>query len=49
LEGFVTRGGVERDRQYLDIQGARAVEAKRDVETWLGKVGATFARSAASR
>jgi hypothetical protein len=38
LEGFVTRGGVERDGQYLVIQGARAEEAERAVESWLRKI-----------
>ena len=39
LDGFVTRGGIERDGQYLVIKGARAEEAKKDVETWLKKIG----------
>ena len=39
LDGFVTRGGVERDGQYLVIKGTRAEEAKREVETWLKKIG----------
>jgi hypothetical protein len=38
LEGFVTRGGVERDGQYLVIQGARAEEAQKEVENWLRKI-----------
>jgi flavodoxin len=39
LEGFVTRGGVERDGQFLVIKGARAEAASRDVENWLKKIG----------
>jgi flavodoxin len=38
LEGFTTRGGLERDGQYLVIQGARAEEARKDVETWLRRI-----------
>ncbi|MFB3902331.1 MAG: flavodoxin family protein [Acidobacteriota bacterium] len=38
LEGFVTRGGVERDGQYLVIEGARAEQAQQEVETWLKKI-----------
>lgn len=47
LEGFVTRGGVERDGQYLVIQGARAVEAQQEVETWLRKISQTMRRAGA--
>lgn len=49
LEGFVTRGGVERDGQYLVIQGARAAEAQREVESWLRKTKQTLARRVAPR
>jgi hypothetical protein len=38
LEGFVIRGGLERDGQYLVIQGARAEEAQKKVESWLRKI-----------
>jgi flavodoxin len=38
LEGFVIRGGVERDGQYLVIKGARAEEAEKEVESWLRKI-----------
>jgi flavodoxin len=44
LEGFVTRGGVERDGQYLVIEGARADKALKDVQSWLTKINATIAR-----
>lgn len=44
LEGFVTTGGVERDGQYLVIQGARAEAARRDVENWLRKINVMPAR-----
>ncbi len=38
LEGFVTRGGVERDGQLLVIKEARAEEAQKEVERWLRKI-----------
>lgn len=38
LEGFVTRGGVEKDGQYLVIKEARAEEAQGEVENWLRKI-----------
>jgi flavodoxin len=38
LEGFVTRGGVERDGQLLVIKEARAEAAKREVENWLKRI-----------
>jgi flavodoxin len=38
LEGFVIRGGLERDGQYLVIKGARADEAQKEVESWLRKI-----------
>jgi flavodoxin len=44
LEGFATRGGVERDGRYLVIQGARATEAQQEVESWLRKIEQTLAR-----
>jgi flavodoxin len=45
LEGFVTRGGVERGGQELAIRGRRAEEVQEEVERWLGKINETFARS----
>jgi flavodoxin len=38
LEGFVIRGGSERDGQYLAIKEARAEEAQKEVENWLRKI-----------
>ena len=38
LDGFVTRGGVERDGQYLVITGARAAEVVKEVESWLKRI-----------
>jgi flavodoxin len=38
LEGFVTRGGLERDGQYLVIKDARAEEARKEVESWLRRI-----------
>jgi flavodoxin len=49
LEGFSTRGGVERDGQYLVIKGARAAEVQKELESWLKKTQAAFARSVAPR
>jgi flavodoxin len=43
LPGFVTRGGVERDGQYLVIEGTRAEEARRDVLSWVRKINETVA------
>ncbi|AUD03496.1 flavodoxin [Spirosoma pollinicola] len=37
LEGFMTRGGSERDGQLLVIQGARAKEAETIIQAWLRK------------
>jgi flavodoxin len=38
LEGFTTRGGVERDGQRLGIQGQRAQQVQKEIEIWLNKV-----------
>ena len=38
LEGFTTRGGVERDGQYLVIQGEKAKQAQTNVKKWLQKI-----------
>lgn len=38
LEGFSTRGGVERDGVHLAIEGTRAAEARAEVESWLVKI-----------
>jgi flavodoxin len=39
LQGFVIRGGSERDGKYLVIKDARAEEASKEVESWLRKLG----------
>lgn len=39
LQGLSTRGGVERDGQYLVIKDARAEEARKEVESWLTTMG----------
>jgi flavodoxin len=39
LQGFVIRGGSERDGQYLVIKDARVEEARKEVEIWLRKTG----------
>ena len=38
LEGFVTKGGVERDGKKLEIKEAKAEEVRKEVETWLRKI-----------
>jgi hypothetical protein len=38
LQGFVIRGGSERDGENLAIKGARTEEAKKEVESWLRKI-----------
>jgi hypothetical protein len=38
LEGFVTRGGSERDGQDLVIKDRRAEEAQKEVESWLTRI-----------
>ena len=38
IEGFVIRGGLERDGQYLVIKGARAEEAQKEIQSWLRKI-----------
>lgn len=39
LQGFVIRGGSERDGEYLAIKEARAEEARKEVESWLRQIG----------
>ena len=39
LQGFSTRGGLERDGQLLVIKDARAEEVRKEVESWLRTVG----------
>ncbi len=39
LEGLSTRAGAERDGQHLVIQGARAIQARQEVENWLKTIG----------
>lgn len=38
LEGFSTRGGMERDGIYLVVEGERAREAETEVKKWLQKI-----------
>ncbi|CAN5331443.1 flavodoxin [soil metagenome] len=38
LEGFTTKGGVERDGQYLVIKEGKAQEAETKVKLWLKKL-----------
>jgi len=39
LQGFSTRGGIERDGQLLAIKDARAEEVRTEVENWLRTIG----------
>jgi flavodoxin len=39
LQGFSTRGGLERDGQLLTIKDARAEEVRKEVENWLRTIG----------
>jgi flavodoxin len=41
LEGFTTRGGLERDGQYLVIKGEKAKAAQVEVKKWLQKIKIT--------
>jgi hypothetical protein len=38
LEGFSIRGGLERDGQYLVIQGEKTRAAQAEVKKWLQKI-----------
>ena len=44
LEGYTTRGGVERDGEYLAIRGARAEAVQAHVERWLARIEVTSPR-----
>lgn len=44
LDGYTTRGGIERDGEYLAIKGARAVAVQREVDGWLTAIKATLTR-----
>jgi flavodoxin len=39
LEGYSTRGGLERDGIYLTIEGERREEVRTEVEDWLQNIG----------
>lgn len=38
LEGFTTKGGVERDGIYFVIKDEKAKEAETEVKAWLQKI-----------
>lgn len=38
LEGYVIKGGVERDGQLLVIKGQKTIEAHAEVKKWLQKI-----------
>jgi hypothetical protein len=39
LQGFSTRGGVERDGELLAIKDGRAEEVRKAVDKWLRTIG----------
>lgn len=39
LQGFTTRGGSERDGEFLAIKEARAEEARKEIGSWLTEIG----------
>jgi flavodoxin len=39
MQGFSTRGGLERDGQLLNIKDARAEEVRAEVSKWLKNIG----------
>jgi flavodoxin len=39
LKGFETKGGIERDGQYLVIRGQKAKEAETNIKKWLDEIG----------
>lgn len=41
LEGFSTKGGIERDGIYLTIKDEKRKEAEKKVKKWLQKIKAT--------
>ncbi len=41
LEGFVIKGGLERDREYLVIKGKKAEKAQTEVKKWLRRIKIT--------
>jgi len=38
LEGFTTKGGIERDGELLAIKDARRKQAEQEVLRWLQKI-----------
>jgi flavodoxin len=44
LEGFSTKGGIERDGQYLAIKDERAKQVEIEVKRWLKKIKITSER-----
>lgn len=41
LEGFSTRGGMERDGIYFVMEGERETQVRDEVNRWLIKIGLT--------
>jgi flavodoxin len=39
LEGFSTKGGVERDGVLFVMEGKKAEETRQNIREWLGKIG----------
>jgi hypothetical protein len=39
LEGYSTRGGIERDGVLFVMEGEKEEEVKTEVDAWLGRLG----------
>lgn len=39
LEGFSTKGGIERDGVLFVMEGTKADETKKQIKDWLEKIG----------
>ncbi|MEJ5961512.1 flavodoxin [Pedobacter immunditicola] len=44
LEGFSTKGGVERDGVYFVIKGEKEKQAQNEIKKWLGKLSAEITK-----
>jgi flavodoxin len=44
LEGFSTKGGVERDGVLFIMEGEKAEQIRKEIREWLGKIGVATSR-----
>ena len=44
LEGFSTKGGIERDGVLFVMEGEKANEARKEIGEWLRKIGVATRR-----